>query len=428
MTRFRTDLDLADAADAHRWSLDEPEAFWRAVWDRCGVRGEPGPGVVEAAPNMWATRYFPHARLNVVDTILDGRGAAPDDPVVVSRDERGERRTLTRAELRAEVAAVAAALRADGVVAGDRVATWMPNVAETLVVMLGAAAIGAVFSSTSPDFGVDGVLDRFGQIEPTVLVAADGYTYGGKRLDCLDRLDPILDALPTVRRAVLVAHLDPGAVSGRTTGWDEWLAPHRGAPLETTPLPFDHPWYVLYSSGTTGVPKCIVHRAGGILLQHLKEHQLHCDIRPGDRVMYFTTCGWMMWNWLASVPASGASVVLYDGSPFHPSPTSLLDLAIEEDLTFLGVGAKYLDALKKSGAAPRTSHPMPGLRTLASTGSPLVAETFDWIYDEMAPDVHLASISGGTDLCGCFVGGDPTLPVWSGEIQGPALGMAVEVW
>jgi acetoacetyl-CoA synthetase len=423
-----------DFAAIHSWSVAHAPAFWREVWERCGMVGEPGEVVVdEARPDeMWATRFFPDARLNVVDTILSGRGAADEDVALVSRDELGRRRTWTRGALRADVAAVAAAFRDEGVGPGDRVAAWLPNIAEALILMLGAAAVGATFSSTSPDFGVDGVVDRFGQIRPTVLVAVDGYFYGGKQLDCLERLAEIRAALPSVRRAVLVGNLDwdggSPAVPAGATAWDEWLAPHRGTELRTQPLPFDHPWYVLYSSGTTGVPKCIVHRAGGVLLQHLKEHQLHCDIRPGDRVFYYTTCGWMMWNWLASVPASGATAVLYDGSPFHPSERALIDLAKEEGLSLLGVSAKYLDSLRKSSLAAGDFEGLDDLRTITSTGSPLPAETFAWVYDTMKADVHLSSMSGGTDLCGCLVGGDPTSPVYAGEIQRPALGMAIEVW
>ncbi len=420
---------ITDAAALHRWSIEDPEAFWWLVWERTGVVGDAGGPAVEPASDLWRTRFFPEARLNVVDTILDGRGAADDDVALVSRDESGRRRIWTRAELRRDVAAAAAALRADGVGIGDRVAGWVPNVAEAVVLMLGAAAVGATYSSTSPDFGVDGVLDRFGQIEPTVLVAADGYRYGGKQLDCLARLAEIRAALSSVRRTVVLANLDPGfEVPDGAITWDDWLAPHLGTALVTEPLPFDHPWYVLYSSGTTGVPKCIVHRAGGVLIQHLKEHQLHLDIGPGDRVLYYTTCGWMMWNWLASVPGSGAAAVLYDGSPFHPGPEALWDLAVEEGLTFLGVSAKYLDSVKKSGLRPVETHDLSVLRTIASTGSPLAAETYEWTYEAAAPDVHLASISGGTDLCACFVGGDPTRPVFAGEIQGSALGMAVDVW
>ena len=421
----------------HRWSVSHLDAFWAAAWDHLGVVGERGERALAPGATMPDARFFPDARLNVAENILAGD---PTAEMVVSVDELGRSRSFTRGEIGERVAAFAAALRADGVVAGDRVAAWMPNVAETFVVMLAAASIGAAFSSTSPDFGVDGVLDRFGQIEPVVLVAADGYHYGGKRFDCLERLATVAASLPTVRRVVVFGNLEWGEVAGTGSGdapwhdiaeavaWDDYFEPHRGAVPSFDRLPFDHPWYVLYSSGTTGVPKCIVHRAGGVLLQHLKEHQLQCDIRSDDRALYYTTCGWMMWNWLASVPASGATAVFYDGSPFHPGPSALLDLAAQERLTFLGVSAKYLDSLHKSGLRPALDAPIPHVRTIASTGSPLAAETFTWVYDEVSADVHLASISGGTDLCACFVGGDPTSPVYAGEIQRPALGMAVDVF
>ncbi len=414
-------VDLVGAADGyeglHRWSVEDPAAFWAACWEEVGLGPVPEGAVVESGSQMWEARFFPQARLNVAEVILSGRGAADDAPMLVAVGEDGTEAELSRAEVREQVARVAAALRADGVQPGDRVAAWLPNVPETMVLMLAAASIGAVFSSTSPDFGVDGVLDRFGQIEPVVLVACRGYSYGGKWFDRTGELAKVRDGLPSVRRVVTLGE-----------EWDAWTEEHAGAELRFERLSFDQPWYVLYSSGTTGVPKCIVHRAGGVLLQHLKEHQLHCDIRPGDRVAYYTTCGWMMWNWLASVPASGATAVLYEGSPFHPGPEAMWDLAERRQLTFLGVSAKFIDSVRKAGYRPADHHGFEHLRTLASTGSPLSNESFEWVYEAVKADLHLASISGGTDLCGCFVCGDPTSPVFAGEIQRPALGMAVEVW
>ncbi len=448
---------LPDTVALHRWSVEEPEAFWSLLGrellaldgpaldgpalDGPGFDGSgfdhPGPG--GPAADLAGARWFPGARLNVAEHVLAGPPQAPcpeDAVLLVAIDERGRRTEWTRAAARAEVARIAAALRADGVGPGDRVVAYLPNTAATVLVMLGAASVGAVFSSTSPDFGADGVLDRFGQIRPTVLVAADGYTYGGKGFDRRAQVAEVVGGLPSVRRTVVVPFLAddpdlsgvPGAVS-----WGDWLAPHDGAPERFEQLPFDHPWYVLYSSGTTGVPKCIVHRAGGVLLQHRKEHVLQLDVRAGDAVAYFTTCGWMMWNWLASVPASGATAVLFDGNPFTPGPERLWELVAEEGLALLGVSAKYVDSVRSAGYVPATSTDLSTLRTLASTGSPLSPESFDWVMEAVAPGcgpdgLHLASISGGTDLCGCFVAGDPTRPVYAGEIQAPALGMAVDVW
>ena len=440
MARFRDAHGFDAYADLHRWSIAEPEAFWAALWDWTGVIGDRGERIIEAGPTMASSRFFPDARLNVAEVILAGRGADPDDHMLVGCDERDDGCvTHSRGEVRETVIELACAIREMGIGPGDRVAAWMPNIPKTMMVMLAAASIGAVFVSTSPDFGVDGVLDRFGQIEPVVLFAADGYSYGGKELDCLERLAVIRAALPSVRKVVVIGHAR-GLGSDPIDGWQEipdaigWGTFLRSAPAGATEafeferFGFDHPWYVLFSSGTTGVPKCIVHRAGGVLLQHLKEHQLHCDIGPGDQVAYYTTCGWMMWNWLASVPASGATAVLYDGSPFHPGPEALTDLAESQELTLLGVSAKYLDSVRKAGFVPRDHAELRSLRTVCSTGSPLSPETNTWAVEALPEGVHVASISGGTDLCSCFVAGDPTSPAWAGEIQRPGLGMAVDIY
>ena len=415
----------------HEWSVTDPGAFWERVWQCCGVVGEPGDTVFDPGDgSVRGGRFFPGASVSFAENLLaerDGAGAE----AIVAYTETGERRALTWEELRAQVAALAAALAADGVQPGDRVAAYMPHVAETIVALLAANAIGATFTSTSSDFGTAGVVDRFGQTTPTVLVAADGYRYGGKEFDCLGRLADIAAQLPSLRRTVVVGVLtSEPAVDGipNAVRWDDYLAAHRDAPLVFRRMPGDHPVYILYSSGTTGKPKCITHRSLGVLLMHLKEHQLHCDIRAGDRVLYFTTCGWMMWNWLVSALGSGATIVLFDGSPFHPAPTVLFDIARDERLTLLGVSAKFVDSVDKAGLRPIDTHDLPSLRTVCSTGSPLSDDGFRWIYSALKTDVHLASISGGTDLCGCFVGGDPTRPVYAGEIQGPALGMAVEVF
>jgi acetoacetyl-CoA synthetase len=402
------------------------------VFDFCGVVGEPGAAAVVPGASMLDDQWFPDARLNVVDTLLAQRG--PSD-AVVALDELGRRTALSWDALRAEVASVAAVLVDEGVGVGDRVAAWLPNGIHAIITMLATASLGAVYSSTSPDFGVAGVVDRFEQIEPKVLVAADGYHYGGKPFDCLVRLAEIVEALPSVTRVVVVNHLDDDetirAHSSYRSEWSLWTAWskfHRGAELVTVPLPFDHPWYVLFSSGTTGKPKCIVHRAGGVLLKHLEEQQLQSDVGSGDRVLYFTTTGWMMWNWLASMLGSGATAILYDGSPFHPSGNVLFDIAEREGVTLFGVSAKFLDACAKASLSPMQSHDLTSVRTICSTGSPLSPEGFRYVYEHIKTDVHLASISGGTDLCGCFVGGDPTGPVFAGQIQRPNLGMAVAVF
>lgn len=434
ITRFRLavqgrfGVNIADSVALHRWSVEHPGEFWSAVWDECGVIGDRGDGpAYQPGASFPDARFLSGARLNVAENLL--RRDGPDPAIVFARED-GQRRVLSWDQLRHAVAATAAALAADGVGAGDPVVAWMPNLPETVIAFLAASALGAVFSSTSADFGPAGVVDRFGQIAPTVLFAADGYLYGGKRFDCLGHLAELRAALPSLRRVVVTGNLAERprlpAVDG-VVSFADHSGPFGDAELTCTRLSFDHPLAILYSSGTTGRPKCIVHRAGGVLAMHLKEHQLHCDVRVGDRVFYFTTCGWMMWNWLVSALGSGATIVLYDGNPMHPRPDVLFDLADRHDVTLLGVSAKFIDGARKAGLEPRRSHRLTHLRTMCSTGSPLSPEGFAWVYEAAKPDVHLASISGGTDLCGCFVAGDPTRPVHAGEIQGPALGMDVDV-
>jgi acetoacetyl-CoA synthetase len=439
--RAERGIAAADYTALHRFSIEEPGRFWSAVWDFAGVVGERaeghgGEGAIGGDGTISGTRFFPGARLNFAENLLHSPGASRGrgDAVVFRREDRAQRR-LSWDELRAAAGRFAGALSADGLVAGDRVAAWLPNLPEGIAGMLGATSLGAVWASCSPDFGVEGVLDRFGQIEPRVLLAADGYLYGGRRHDCLERLAEIRRRLPSVERVVLVPYTseEPGGAGIEGAGiegavsWAAYLAPHPPA-LAFHRLPFDHPLYILFSSGTTGPPKCIVHRAGGILLKHLCELQFQVDVRPGDRVFYFSTLGWMMWNWLASALASGATILLYDGSPVHPDPAALWDYAAEEGMTLFGTSARYLDTLRKAGYEPRASHALEPLRTLCSTGSPLAPESFEYVYRAVKGDLHLASISGGTDLCGGFVAGDPTGPVHRGEIQAPGLGMAVEVF
>ena len=424
---YRFARQVGHESDLYDWSVQQPDAFWKSVWNECGVVGDMGgTAFVPAATGagMSTARFFPDARLSVVENFLQQSGSGE---ALVAINEAGNRHSRTWDDLRRRVAAIASALEQYGVVAGDRVVAWLPNAIEVVEVMLGAASLGAVFSSASPDFGVNGVLDRFGQIEPKVLIAVDGYRYNGKDFDCLQRLAEIRSGLPTVVATILVSNVSVGE-HDRTgyVDYEAFVASGAATPVAPKRFAFDHPWYVLYSSGTTGPPKCIVHRTGGVLIQHMKEQQLQCDIRVGDRVLYFTTTGWMMWNWLVSVLASGATAILFDGAPTAPNMDRLFDLVDDENITMLGVSAKYIDSLRKADVYPIKSHQLTSLRMVCSTGSVLSPEGFSWVYDAVKSDVFLASVSGGTDLCSCFVGGDPTKPVYRGEIQGPMLGMAAD--
>ena len=424
----RTGRTFAGYDAFHRFSITDMEAFWTAVWEFCGVIGDPGGRAALDLDRMPGARFFPEARLSFVENLLVGPS---DGPALIATTEAGAIRTVTFNDLRRDVRRVAAALKQQGVRAGDRVAGIVANVPEAMIAALGAASIGAIWSSCSPDFGVQGVLDRFGQIEPVVLFATDRYQYGGKTFDCRAKLAAVRMGLPTVNSCVIIPmtddDLDRDTVPGCSM-WAEWLAADPGIEFALERFPFAHPLYILYSSGTTGVPKCIVHGAGGTLLQHLKEHQLHCDIRPGDRVFYFTTTSWMMWNWLVTVLASRATLVLYDGSPMHPDAGGLFRLADRLGITLFGTSPKFLDAVRKAGLTPREQHGLISVRTMTSTGSPLAPESFDFVYNKIKSDVHLASISGGTDIVSCFVGGNPNAPVWRGEIQAAALGMDVDVF
>ena len=463
---------VKDFATLYRWSVEHPEALWPEVWRFCGVIAEERPGrepwddVVVGLDRMappdpeLGPRWFPGARLNFAENLLRH---ADDHPALVFWNEQGRQRTLSYADLGQEVARVAAALREHGIVPGDRIAGFLPNLPEAVIAMLATTSLGAIWSSCSPDFGANGVVDRFGQIRPRVLFCAAGYRYAGKEIDSLARVREVRQRIPEIERVIVVPYLAnrpeisdiPGALL-----WGDWLAGQRGSRAAgqeisgaagprvskstpeglgfrsdlprrpAAPLPrfaFDHPIYILYSSGTTGLPKCMVHGAGGTLLQHLKELVLHTDLRREDRIFYFTTCGWMMWNWLVSSLAVGATVVLYDGAPLFP-PRILWDMVEQERVTVFGTSAKYLAMAEKEGLEPGRTHDLGSLRAILSTGSPLAGHSYDYVYQRVKPDLHLASISGGTDIVSCFALGNPIGPVWRGELQTPGLGMSVQVF
>ena len=423
LARFMKLAGRASYEELHRWSIERSAEFWELVWRFGEVRGEMGQRRVIDADRMPGARWFPDARLNYAENLLRGRDAGP--AIIFWGEDRIKRR-LSQRQLYDLVSRIAQALADAGVKKGDRVAGYLPNVPEATAALLASASLGAVWSSCSPDFGVQGVLDRFGQIEPKILFCADGYIYGGKEFDSQEKASQVLEKLPSVEECVVIDYLGAPARAG--TSLFDFLEPFEPGELGFEQVEFNHPLYILYSSGTTGVPKCIVHGTGGALLQHIKEHRLHSDVKPGDRLFYFTTLGWMMWNWLVSGLASGATLVLYDGSPFVGRGRVLFDLAEAEGVTHFGTSAKFIDALGKAGLKPKETHRLEKLRTVLSTGSPLLPEGFDYVYSNIKDDVCLSSISGGTDIVSCFVLGNPIGPVWRGEIQAKGLGMAVEVF
>jgi len=420
-------VSFDDYADLHSWSINHRDAFWESLWRYFDIKSHTPYESVLGKDMMPGAEWFAGSTLNFAENLLRYRD---DRTALVSYLENGERRTLSYAELFDAVSHVSASFRAQGVTAGDRIVGFMPNVPETVIAMLAATSIGAIWSSCSPDFGLQGVLDRFGQIAPKILICTDGYYYNGKRVDCLERVAALRDQLPSLQKVIVVAltQTDPDISDiDYAVSWNEALSQNAEG-FEFTAVPFDHPLYIMYSSGTTGVPKCIVHGTGGTLLQHMKELALHTDISRNDVVFYYTTCGWMMWNWLVSTLALGATIVLYDGSPFARKPDVLWDIAERENISVFGTSAKYIAALEKVGIKPVTSHRLTALKTILSTGSPLAHESFDYVYRDIKSDVCLSSISGGTDIVSCFALGNPALPVYRGELQCKGLGMAVDIF
>ena len=426
MARFMREAGFSDYTALHRWSIDDPRGFWARLWRFCGIRASRGWGeVLREGERMQDAEWFAGARLNFAENLLWQEASRP---ALIYRDEAGRRQEMTYGELRAEAGRVAAGLRALGVASGDGVAAWMPHRPETVIFMLAAASIGALFSSCSQEFGVPAVLERFGRLAPKVLLAADGYHWRGQPLDRRAQLQEIRRGLPGLKATLLVPNLLRADALPRDETTLLFSEFGRLAVPVFEQLPFDHPLYVVFSSGTTGAPKCIVHRAGGALLQHAKEHRLHADIGPGDVFFYLTSCGWMMWNWLVSGLATGCTLLLYDGSPLHPAPNALWRIAAEEKVSVFGASAAYLKAVENGGARPGAEHDLSRLRALLSTGSPLAPQSFDYAYREIKSDLMLASIAGGTELLGCFIAGNPMLSVRRGEMQCRALGMAVDVF
>jgi acetoacetyl-CoA synthetase len=427
LIRQERDPGVVDFPSLYRFSIDAPKAFWRAVWEFAGMVGSAGSRTVEHPERMPGAEWFPDASLNFAENLLRYR----DDRIaLVFKSETGLQSEMTYRQLYGQVAAIAAALRSAGVGPGDRVAGYLPNLPETIIAMLATTSIGAIWSSCSPDFGVNGVVDRLGQIAPKVLFCAAAYTYNGKQHDCLSKVSEIQDQIDSIDMVVVIPYVDqqPDLTSLDNAALWDTFRDRQATEIDFERLPFNHPVYILYSSGTTGVPKCITHGAGGALLQILKEHLLHVDLKRADRLFYYTTCGWMMWNWLVNGLAVGATLVLYEGSPFHPGPDAMFDLIDDQEITIFGTSAKTISAWQKAGLKPRETHSLATLKTILSTGSPLAPESFDYVYTEIKSNLCLSSISGGTDIVSCFAGGCPVLPVYRGEIQCLGLGMAVKIY
>ena len=414
VARLQEELGLSSYADLHTWSIENPGSFWSKAWDDCQIIGNKGSQFYSPGKDFISSHFFSDATLNVAENLLSkGRDS---DVAIVSLLEDGTRTETTWGQLRAQVGATTAAMKAAGIVKGDRVAAWVPNVTETIIYALGALSIGAIVSTASPDFAPGAVQDRFGQIEPTMLLAADSYQYNGKFFDCTPKIKEIEILLPTLTKTI------------RISEFASWIAPFMGAPLDFTPLPFDHPGFILFSSGTTGKPKCIIHSGAGAMLKALAEQLYQFELHATEKIFFFTTCGWMMWNWLTMALGRGATIILFDGAPMFPTASRVFDIAEQEKLDFLGLSAKFIDSAHKEGIVPAHTHDLSTIKVIASTGSVLSPESFDYVYQSIKSDVHLASMSGGTDICGCFLAGVPTQPVYRGELQGPCLGMATDVF